>query len=112
MATKQWGRICLITGNAVKQPVPHLALSSTARTGLWAWSKTAAQELVDKGVTLNLACPGPHATDRMKELGDSGEPMGDPSDFGDAVAFLCSQQAAFITASAVSIDGGSTLGLL
>ena len=39
------GRICLITSSAVKQPIPTLAFSNTARTGLWAWAKTAAQDL-------------------------------------------------------------------
>ena len=78
-----WGRICCITSYSVVQPVPTLALSNTARTGLWAWVKTAAQDLAAEGsgITLNLLCPGPHATDRMQELGGTG-PMGDPADFG------------------------------
>jgi 3-oxoacyl-[acyl-carrier protein] reductase len=105
-----WGRICLITSYSVKQPIPTLALSNTARTGLWAWAKTAAQDLAVDGITLNLACPGPHATDRMKALGGTG-PMGDPADFGRVVAFLCSEPAAFVTGTAVLVDGGATLGL-
>src|SRR4051812_1109830 len=40
-----WGRICMITSYSVKQPVPGLALSNVARTGLWAWTKTAAADL-------------------------------------------------------------------
>ncbi len=59
MRAAGWGRICLITSYAVKQPIPTLAYSNTARTGLWAWAKTAAQDLIDDGITLNLACPGP-----------------------------------------------------
>ena len=107
-----WGRICCITSYSVVQPVPSLALSNTARVGLWAWAKTAAQDLASdqSGITLNLACPGPHATDRMKELGGSGV-MGDPADFGKIVAFLCSQPAAFVNGSAVVVDGGATLAL-
>ena len=54
--------------------------------------------------------PGAHATDRMKELGGSG-PMGDPADFGRAVAFLCSASAAFITGTTLTVDGGATLGI-
>jgi 3-oxoacyl-[acyl-carrier protein] reductase len=107
-----WGRICLITSAAVKQPIPTLALSNTARTALWAWAKTAAADLFSDGITLNLACPGYHATERTKELGIANVPMGDPADFGQVVAFLCSQPAAFISGAAVQVDGARTLGLL
>jgi 3-oxoacyl-[acyl-carrier protein] reductase len=106
-----WGRICLITSYSVKQPIPTLAYSNTARTGLWAWAKTAAQDLVEDGITLNLACPGPHETDRMKELGIGGR-MGDPEDFGRVVAFLCSEPAGFVSGTALQVDGAGTLGLL
>jgi 3-oxoacyl-[acyl-carrier protein] reductase len=106
-----WGRICLITSSAVKQPIPTIAYSNAARTGLWAWAKTAAQDLTEDGITLNLACPGLHATDRVKELGFEG-PMGDPDEFGQVVAFLCSRQAGFVSGAALQVDGASTLGLL
>lgn len=112
MRSAGWGRICFITSYTVKQPVPDLALSNLARTGLWAWAKTAAHDLFAAGVTLNLACPGVHATDRMRQLGGHSGPMGDPADFGKVVAFLCSQAAAFITGSAVLVDGGAVAGLL
>ena len=112
MRAAGWGRICCITSYTVKQPAPVLALSNTARTGLWAWIKTAAQDLAaeSSGITLNMICPGPHATDRMKELGGAGV-MGDPADFGSVVAFVCSAQAGFVNGSAVVVDGGSTLAL-
>lgn len=87
MRRPRWGRICLLTSYGVKQPIPHLAYSNAARTGLWAWAKTAAADLFEDGITLNLACPGLHATDRAKELGAQG-PMGDPQDFGKIVAFM------------------------
>lgn len=111
MRAAGWGRICLLTSTSVKQPIPTLAYSNTARTGLWAWAKTAAQDLIDDGITLNLACPGLHATDRMKELGFEGR-MGDPEDFGAVVAFLCSQPAGFVSGAALQVDGAGTLGLL
>jgi 3-oxoacyl-[acyl-carrier protein] reductase len=111
MRSGGWGRIVLIASRSVKQPIPDLALSNTARTGLWAWAKTAAQDLAPDAITLNLACPGTHATERARSLGLSGR-MGDPEDFGDVVAFLCSDQASFITASAVQVDGGEITGLL
>jgi 3-oxoacyl-[acyl-carrier protein] reductase len=106
-----WGRICLITSYAVKQPIPTLAYSNAARTGLWAWAKTAAQDLIDDGVTVNLVCPGLHATDRVRELGTTGR-LGDPEDFGRIVAFLCSDAASFISGTALQVDGAATLGLL
>jgi 3-oxoacyl-[acyl-carrier protein] reductase len=111
MRAAGWGRICFLSSYAVKQPIPTLAYSNTARTGLWAWAKTAAQDLIADGVTVNLVCPGPHATDRMKELGTGG-PMGDPDDFGRIVAFLCSEPARFVSGAALQVDGAGTLGLL
>jgi 3-oxoacyl-[acyl-carrier protein] reductase len=112
MRSTGWGRICCITSYTVKQPAPGLALSNMARTGLWAWIKTAAQDLAaeSSGITLNMVCPGPHATDRMTELGGTGI-MGDPADFGAVTAFLCSAQAGFVNGSAVVVDGGSSLAL-
>ena len=112
MRSAGWGRISCISSYTVKQAAPMLALSNTARTGLWAWIKTAAQDLASEssGITLNMVCPGPHATDRMKELGGAGV-MGDPTDFGAVVAFLSSAQAGFVNGSAVVVDGGATLAL-
>ena len=106
-----WGRICLITSSSVKQPIPTLALSNTARTGLWAWAKTAAADLFDEGITVNLACPGLHDTDRMKQITTLEGPRGDPADFGRVVAFLCSEPAAFVNGTAVLVDGGRFTGL-
>jgi 3-oxoacyl-[acyl-carrier protein] reductase len=106
-----WGRICFIASSSVRQPIPTLALSNVARTGLWAWAKTAAQDLAADGITVNLACPGLHATDRMRELGATGR-MGDPADFGKVVAFLCSEPAAFVSGAAIGVDGAAVSGLL
>jgi 3-oxoacyl-[acyl-carrier protein] reductase len=108
-----WGRICCIASATITQATANLALSNTARTGLWAWAKTAAADLRGTGVTLNLACPGLHATDRMIELGaaGSGRPMGDAADFGKVVAFLCSQPAANLNGARIVVDGGETTAL-
>jgi 3-oxoacyl-[acyl-carrier protein] reductase len=111
MRAAGWGRICLITSSSVKQPIPDLATSNTARAGLWGWAKTAAQDMMGDGITLNLVCPGLHETDRVKDLGFTGR-LGDPADFGRVVAFLCSEQAGFISGAALQVDGASTLGLL
>lgn len=107
-----WGRICCITSVSVRQPIGDLALSNLARTGLWGWAKTAAQDLVADGITLNLACPGLHDTDRIRELGHGGQRLGTPADFGKVVAFLCSEPAGFISGVALGVDGASVAGLL
>ena len=109
-----WGRICMISSYSIKQPIPNLALSNTARTGLWAWAKTAAADVFADGITLNLACPGTHLTDRIRELGGPppGMPVGDAADFGKVVAFLCSEPANFVSGVALQVDGARTLGLL
>ena len=111
MRAAGWGRICFITSNAVKQPIPDLAYSNVARAGLWAWAKTAAQDLIADGITVNLVCPGLHATDRVKELGHTGR-LGDPEDFGRVAAFLCSEPAGFVSGAALQVDGAGTQGLL
>ena len=111
LQSKGWGRVCMITSYTVKQPAPFLALSNVARTGLWAWVKTAAQDVAGSGITINMAAPGAHATDRMKQLGGTG-PMGSPDDFGQVVAFLCSEQARFVNGVALNVDGGAVTGLL
>jgi len=113
MRAAGWGRICLITSISVKRPMPTLALSNTARAGLWAWAKTAAADLAGDGITLNLACPGTHATERLRQTGGSGGgPVGDPADFGKVVCFLCSDPARFVSGAALQVDGAATLGLL
>ena len=113
MRQSGWGRICLISSYSIKQPLPFLALSNLARTGLWAWAKTAASDLFPEGITLNLACPGTHRTDRVRQLGGGGFPphSGDPDDFGRIVAFLCSQQTNFVSGIALNVDGAAVLGL-
>lgn len=112
MRSAGWGRICLITSFSIKEPIPTLTLSNLARTGLWAWAKTAAADLFADGITLNSACPGPHATDRMTQVGGDPATMGAPADFGSVVAFLCSQQARFISGVPVNVDGAGVRGLL
>ena len=112
MRPNNWGRICLITSSSIKQPIPTLSLSNMARTGLWAWAKTAANELFDDGITLNTICPGLHDTDRVRSLDNavSGR-IGSPADFGRVVAFLCSQHASFVSGTALLVDGAMTAGL-
>jgi 3-oxoacyl-[acyl-carrier protein] reductase len=117
-----WGRVVAITSMSVRQPIPSLILSNTARAGLTGFLKTLALEVAKDGVTVNSAQPGTHDTDRIKSLygGDTAKAgkdipvgfVGDPDDFGAAVAFLCSEQARFITGHGLAIDGGAVKGLL
>ena len=122
MQQRGWGRVCAITSVSVRQPIPNLILSNTARAGTTGFLKTLAREVARDGVTVNSAQPGLHATDRLKGLytdgpGDAlvgGIPagvIGDPADFGRVVAFLCSQSARYITGSHLPVDGGSYAGL-
>ena len=92
MRAQGWGRIVLITSYGVKQPIPTLAASNIARTGLTAWAKTAAADLIKDGITLNVLCPGMHATDRVRQLGPApvGRPYAhrDPSSVQPGLAFM------------------------
>ena len=121
MAERGWGRVVAITSMSVRQPIPDLILSNTARAGATGFLKTLALEVAPQGVTVNSVQPGLHATDRLVQL-HGGDPsgaagavpmgkLGDPADFGAVVAFLCSEQARFITGAALPIDGGATKGL-
>ena len=116
MQAQSWGRIVAITSTSVHTPIPNLILSNTARSGLTSLLKTLALEVVGNGITINTAQPGLHLTPRLEDLyGDGvaelaeGQPsgrLGDPGDFGKAVAFLCSEQANYITGVSLPIDGG------
>ncbi len=115
MQAAGWGRVVAITSISVKQPIGSLILSNTARAGATAFLKTLATEVASDGVTVNSVLPGLHATDRLLGL-HGGQapagPVGDPADFGSVVAFLCSEQARFVTGVALQVDGGSYAGLL
>jgi 3-oxoacyl-[acyl-carrier protein] reductase len=117
MRDQRWGRVVAITSVSVRQPIPGLILSNTARAGATGFLKTLALEVAADGVTVNSVQPGSHATDRLRSMhgGDlsgaaasvpTGE-LGRPEDFGAVVAFLCSDQARFITGAAIPVDGGS-----
>jgi 3-oxoacyl-[acyl-carrier protein] reductase len=117
-----WGRVVAITSVSVRQPIGSLILSNTARAGVTGFLKTLALEVAGDGVTVNSAQPGTHDTDRIRSLygGDTAKVardipvgfVGEPDDFGAAVAFLCSEQARFITGHGLPVDGGAVKGLL
>ena len=127
MIARRFGRIVNITSVAVKAPVTVLGLSNGARAGLTGFISGIAREPAQHNVTINNLLPGYVATDRMWSVLEAGakqsgtEPEvfqqglfnkigarrpGEPDEFGAACAFLCSQQAAYITAQNLLMDGG------
>lgn len=121
MRAQRWGRVLAITSWGVRQPIPGLILSNTARTGLTAFLKTMAREVAADGVTVNSLQPGLHDTERLRELFGSGVGeaasqvpagvLGDPADFGAVAAFLCSDAARYVTGVGLPVDGGAYAGL-
>ena len=68
MQAQRWGRVVAITSIAVRQPIPNLILSNTARAGVTGFLKTLATEVAPDGVTVNSLQPGLHETDRIRAL--------------------------------------------
>jgi 3-oxoacyl-[acyl-carrier protein] reductase len=124
MRSRGWGRIVAITSLGVRQPYPNLALSNTARAGATGFLRTLAREVAADAVTVNSVQPGLHETDRTRSVYADDEAravalatipagrMGEPARFGAVVAFLCSEQAAYLTGAAVPVDGGAYQALL
>jgi len=133
MAENGFGRIVNITSAAVKAPISVLGLSNGARTGLTGFIAGLAREVADKGVTVNNMLPGIFATDRLPGLmgyiaKTSGKTVeqatemrrntipvkrfGDPMEFGQYCAYLCSVQAGYVTGQNVVLDGGAFPGTL
>jgi 3-oxoacyl-[acyl-carrier protein] reductase len=126
MRTRRWGRIIGIQSTSVKQPVPGIDLSNGIRPGIAGLMKALMPDLARDGITINLVLPGSFLTERvMPGAGQSPEGdqklqeqlapvaaaipvgrFGDPMELGSLVAFLASQQAAYITGAACQIDGG------
>lgn len=133
MIERRFGRIVNITSAAVKAPIEILGLSNGARAGLTGFVAGLARKTVRHNVTINNLLPGPFETDRLKTTvatvadnagrafeevwrermqGNPAGRFGDPAEFGDACAFLCGQQAGFITGQNLLLDGGAFPGTL
>lgn len=127
MRERRWGRILAIASVSVKQPVPDIILSNTARAGIAGFMKSLANEAAPYGVLANVLCPGFTRTDRLTELAahlaeTRGTPeeavyrewakdiplgrVGEPEEFGAAAAFLASERASYITGTTLQVDGG------
>jgi 3-oxoacyl-[acyl-carrier protein] reductase len=133
MRERKFGRIVNITSAMVKSPRPHQALSTSARTGLTAFSKSLSLDVAVDNVTINNVLPERIDTPRQAFLARRQAEMnnisyeeararfassiaakrfGTPEELADAVAFLCSAQAGFISGQNLQLDGGSYPGLM
>jgi 3-oxoacyl-[acyl-carrier protein] reductase len=131
MMARKFGRIVNITSSSVKAPIEILGLSNGARSGLTGFVAGIARKTVAHNVTINNLLPGSFDTDRIrttcetlaKNRGVSVEVIrkermalcpagrfGDPAEFGDACAYLCSARAGYVTGQNFLIDGGSYPG--
>jgi 3-oxoacyl-[acyl-carrier protein] reductase len=124
-----FGRIINIVSTSVKQPINGLGISNVVRAAVANWAKTLANEIADSGITVNNVLPGYTNTNRLnylfaKQAADQGltkedilertiaaipaKRVGDPAEFGAAVAFLCSPAAAYVNGINLPVDGGRT----
>lgn len=119
MRERKWGRIVNVGSSSVREPIPHLTLSNANRMAAVGLFKTLATEVASDGITVNTVATGRFATDRLAENWGSWEEMeakapegipagrlGQPEEFGDLVAFICSERAAYLTGAVVPLDGG------
>jgi 3-oxoacyl-[acyl-carrier protein] reductase len=119
MRERGWGRIVNVASSSVREPIPHLTLSNAHRMAAVGFFKTLAAEVAAAGITVNTVATGRFATDRlasnfgsweeMKRSAPEGIPagrLGQPEEFGDLVAFLCSERAAYLTGTVIPLDGG------
>jgi len=124
MAARGFGRVVNIASDAGRVGSSGEAVYSACKGGIIAFSKTMARELVSKGVIVNTLCPGPTDTAILRSFleGPDGAkiaeglkraiPMrrlGVPEDYPGLVAFLLSDDAAYITGQTISVSGGLTM---
>jgi len=133
MVERRWGRIVFITSIAVRQPIDGLIISNTLRAGLTGFAKTISNEYAVHGITVNTVCPGYTKTERLVNLArfeaeKSGasideiyqrwadmapaKRLGKPDEPADLISFLVSERAAYISGTAIPVDGGLYKALL
>jgi 3-oxoacyl-[acyl-carrier protein] reductase len=132
MQRKRWGRIITLTSISTKQPVPDLVLSNAVRAAVVGLVKSLANEFGKDGITVNNVAPGYTATERLKELArarsqaqgksedeifaawadDSAvKRVAEPREVADAIVWLASERASYVTGQTLLVDGGAYKGL-
>lgn len=133
MRARKFGRVINITSAMVKSPSIRMGISAAVRAGITAASKSVQRESVVDNVTINNMLPERFNTDRQVFMAErmvrlegitleearariadtiAAKRLGDPKEFGDTCAFLCSAQAGFISGQSLQLDGGSYAGLI
>lgn len=133
MVEREFGRIVAITSAMVKSPRGVMTLSIGPRTGLTASLKAISRDVAQHNVTINQILPERIDTGRQQEMAKlamkrqgisheqamadiaasiSAKRLGKPNEVGDAFAYLCSDQASFISGQNLQLDGGSYPGLI
>ncbi len=119
MRERRWGRIVNVGSTLTREPIPHLNLSNVHRMASVGFLKTLSSEVAADGITVNTIATGRFVTSRLASNAGSLEAaeeaagtevpagrLGRPDEYGDLVAFLCSERAAYITGAVIPIDGG------
>ena len=118
MRDRGWGRIVNVGSTSTIEAIPHLALSNVHRMAAVGYFKTLAREVAGDGVTVNTVATGKIATERLASMSGSIEAaramaaesvpagrLGTTDEYGDLVAFLCSERAAYVSGTTIAIDG-------
>src|SRR5437868_12997092 len=132
MQKKSWGRIINVAAITAKQPVADLVLSNAVRAGVVGLVKSLANEFGKDGITVNNVGPGYTATERLKSLAATRalaaglkpedfyekwaadtplKRIAQPEEVADAIVWLASERASYITGQTLLVDGGSYRGL-
>jgi 3-oxoacyl-[acyl-carrier protein] reductase len=118
MRERGWGRIVNVGSTSTREPIAGLNLSNAHRMATVGFLKTLAREVAADGITVNNVATGRFATERLLSFGAPEEAekaasadvpagrLGTPEEYGDLVAFLCSERAAYLTGAVIPLDGG------